>query len=194
MTNVNNLTYSANGLKLTEEFESLSLNAYQDGTGVWTNGDGNTHNVTPGSTITAAQATSDLAANVEGAAYVVNTVVTTPLNQNQFDALVDFVFNLGSGNFQSSTLLRKLNNNDFVGASQEFPKWNHAGGVVVDGLTRRRLAEQVLFNTPTVVNQQPTAPVVSAGIPPNSGDPQPSVTEVISNAENWLSNLQDKLP
>ena len=194
MTNVNNLTYSANGLKLTEEFESLSLNAYQDGTGVWTNGDGNTHNVTPGSTITAAQATSDLAATVEGAAYVVNTVVTTPLNQNQFDALVDFVFNLGSGNFQSSTLLRKLNNNDFVGASQEFPKWNHAGGVVVDGLTRRRLAEQVLFNTPTVVNQQPTAPVVSAGIPPNSGDPQPSVTEVISNAENWLSNLQDKLP
>lgn len=197
MSNVNNLTYSATGLKLTEEFEGFSLNAYQDSAGVWTNGYGNTHNVTPGSTITMAQAISDLASNIKGAEYVVNTVVTTPLNQNQFDALVDFVFNLGSGNFQSSTLLRKLNNNDFVGCSQEFPKWNHAGGVVVDGLTRRRVAEQVLFNTPyTPVAPvvQPSSTVVHTGIVSELTDPQPSVTEVVVNAENWLSNLQDKLP
>jgi lysozyme len=145
--NVNNLTYSPNGFKLTEQFEGLQLKAYQDIAGIWTNGYGNTHNVVPGSTITMEQAVSDLASNIEGAEFVVNRVVTVPLTQNQFDALVDFVFNLGSGNFQSSTLLRLLNQKNYVGASQEFPKWNHSGGHIVEGLTRRRLAEQALFNS-----------------------------------------------
>jgi lysozyme len=144
---MNNLTYSPNGFKLTEQFEGLSLKAYQDVAGVWTNGYGNTHGVVPGSTITLQEATDQLASNIEGAEYVVNHVVIVPLTQNQFDALVDFVFNLGSGNFQSSTLLRKLNAGDYAGASAEFPKWNHSGGQVVAGLTRRRLAEQALFNT-----------------------------------------------
>lgn len=144
---VNKLTYSEAGFALTEQFEGLSLKAYQDVVGVWTNGYGNTHNVIPGSTITLAQANSDLMSDLEGAEYVVNTVVTVPLTQNQFDALVDFVFNLGSGNFQSSTLLRKINAGDYSGAASEFPKWNHAGGVVVSGLTKRRLAEQALFNS-----------------------------------------------
>jgi len=141
------MQYSPNGLKLTEQFEGLSLTAYQDVAGIWTNGYGNTHNVVPGSTITLEQAQSDLMSNISGAVYVVNKVVHVPLTQNQFDALVDFVFNLGSGSFQSSTLLRKLNAKDYAGAAAEFPKWNHAGGVVVDGLTRRRLAEQALFNS-----------------------------------------------
>ncbi len=145
--NVNKLAYSEQGYSLTEQFEGLSLKAYQDSAGVWTNGYGNTHNVVPGSTITLAQANTDLMSNITGAEYVVNTVVTVPLTQNQFDALVDFVFNLGSGNFQSSTLLRKINAGDMAGAAAEFPKWNHAGGVVVNGLTRRRLAEQALFNS-----------------------------------------------
>jgi lysozyme len=145
--NINNLTYSPNGFKLTEQFEGLQLTAYKDVAGVWTDGYGNTHHVVPGSTITMEQAVSDLASNIEGAEFVVNRVVTVPLTQNQFDALVDFVFNLGSANFQSSTLLRLLNGGNYSGASQEFPKWNHAGGVVVDGLTRRRLAEQALFNS-----------------------------------------------
>ncbi len=147
MNNVNNLTYSPNGFKLTEQFEGLSLQAYKDVAGVWTNGYGNTHGVVPGTTITLQQAQDDLASNIEGAEYVVNRVVVVPLTQNQFDALVDFVFNLGSGNFQSSTLLRKLNAGDYTGAAAEFPKWNHSNGVEVAGLTRRRLAEQQLFNT-----------------------------------------------
>jgi len=146
MTKVNNLTYSSNGFKLTEQFEGLSLQTYQDIAGIWTNGYGNTHGVVPGSIITLQQAKNDLASNVEGAEYVVNTVVTVPLTQNQFDALVDFVFNLGSGNFQSSTLLRKLNAGDYAGAGAQFPLWNHSGGHIVDGLTKRRLAEQQLFN------------------------------------------------
>ena len=144
---VNNLTYSPAGFKLTEQFEGLSLQAYKDIAGVWTNGYGNTHGVVQGTTITLEQAISDLASNIEGSEFVVNKVVAVPLTQNQFDALVDFVFNLGSGNFQSSTLLRKLNAGDYAGAAVEFPKWNHSNGVVVDGLTRRRLAEQSLFNS-----------------------------------------------
>lgn len=144
--NVNNLTYSPNGFKLTEQFEGLQLTPYKDVAGVWTDGYGNTHGVVPGVSITPEKAQADLASNIEGAEFVVNRVVTVPLTQNQFDALVDFVFNLGSGNFQSSTLLRLLNGGNYSGASQEFPKWNHAGGVVVEGLTRRRLAEQALFN------------------------------------------------
>lgn len=146
-TNVNNLTYSPAGFKLTEQFEGLALQAYQDIAGVWTNGFGNTHHVTPGTSITLQQAQDDLASNIEGAEYVVNRVVVVPLTQNQFDALVDFVFNLGSGNFQSSTLLRLLNQGNYVGAANEFPKWNHSNGQVVAGLTRRRLAEQSLFNS-----------------------------------------------
>lgn len=141
------MKYSPKGMALTEQFEGLSLTAYKDIVGVWTNGYGNTHNVVPDSTITMDQAIRDLADNISGSEYVVNKVVTVPLTQGQFDACVDFVFNLGSGSFQSSTLLRKLNNKDYLGASTEFPKWNHAGGVEVAGLTRRRLAEQQLFNS-----------------------------------------------
>lgn len=141
------MKYSDKGMALTESFEGLSLTAYTDIVGVWTNGYGNTHGVVPGSTITQEQATNDLADNIAGAEYVVNKVVTVPLTQGQYDACVDFVYNLGSGSFQTSTLLRKLNNKDYAGASAEFPKWNHAGGVEVAGLTRRRLAEQQLFNS-----------------------------------------------
>lgn len=144
---VNNLTYSPAGFQLTKKFEGCSLQAYQDIAGVWTNGYGNTHGVVPGSTITLDQAQDDLASNIRGSEYVVNRVVVVPLTQNQFDALVDFVYNLGAGNFQGSTLLRLLNSGDYVGASNEFPKWNHSGGHIIDGLTRRRLAEQALFNS-----------------------------------------------
>lgn len=124
-----------------------NLTAYQDVVGVWTNGWGNTHNVVPGSTITYEQATADLVSNISSAVDAVNELVTVPLTQNQFDALVDFTYNLGTGSLKSSTLLHKLNAKDYVGASQQFPLWNKAGGKPVTGLTNRRLAEQRLFNT-----------------------------------------------
>lgn len=141
------MNMSDNGLQLTESFEGLRLTAYQDVVGVWSNGYGNTHGVIPGSTITLDQAVADLRNNIAGAEQVVTQHVQVPLTQNQFDALVDFVFNLGAGAFISSTLLRKLNAKDYAGASLEFPKWDHAGGVEVAGLLRRRVAEQQLFNT-----------------------------------------------
>ncbi len=75
----------------------------------------------------------------------INRLVKVFINQNQFDALISFVYNLGAGNLQASTLLRKLNNLDFLGAADEFPKWRKAGGRVLQGLVRRRLAERSLF-------------------------------------------------
>lgn len=82
----------------------------------------------------------------------VKKYVKVPLNENQYAALVSFVFNLGAGNFAKSTLLKKINAKDFKGAVGEFAKWNKAGGKVLKGLTRRRAAEAALFKKPTTAS------------------------------------------
>jgi lysozyme len=145
---VNNLTYSGNGLALTEQFEGCRLTAYQDQVGVWTIGYGHTGpDVTPELTITHDHAQVLLAHDVGSAADCVNNVVTIDLTQAEFDALVDFVFNLGAGAFTGSTLLRDLNAGDFAAAAPQFDVWDHAGGAVVAGLLRRRQAETAMFDT-----------------------------------------------
>jgi lysozyme len=145
---INNLTYSGNGLSLTEQFEGCNLNAYQDQVGVWTIGYGHTGaDVTPGLTITQDQAQDLLAQDVGKAAACVNNTVTVELSQDEYDALVDFVFNLGVGAFTGSTLLRDLNAGDISDAATQFDAWDHAGGNVVAGLLRRREAETALFST-----------------------------------------------
>jgi lysozyme len=73
-------------------------------------------------------------------------MVTTPLSQNQFDALVSWVYNLGGGNLKASTLLKVLNSGDFNGVPAQLMRWNKAGGKVLEGLTRRRQAEADLFS------------------------------------------------
>ena len=75
----------------------------------------------------------------------VNESVTVPLTQNQFDALVSLTYNIGSGAFNNSTLLKKLNKGDYQGAADQFLVWNKAGGKVMKGLVRRREAERALF-------------------------------------------------
>lgn len=77
----------------------------------------------------------------------VNDLVTVPINQDQFDALVSFAFNLGAASLKSSTLLKKLNAKDYAGAAQEFQRWNKAKGKVLPGLTRRRACEALLFQS-----------------------------------------------
>jgi lysozyme len=144
---LNNLTYSGTGLSLTEQFEGCRLTAYQDQVGVWTIGYGHTGpDVVAGLTITQAQAEAYLAADVQSAAACVNRAVTVPLSQEEFDALVDFVFNLGSGSFEGSTLLQLLNAGNMAAAAEQFNRWDRAGGAVVAGLLRRRQAETALFN------------------------------------------------
>lgn len=143
---MNDFTYSKNGEQLTESFEGCQLTAYQDIRGVWTIGYGHTGaDVYAGLTITQDEAATLLIHDMARAELAVNTYVDAPINQAEFDALVDFVFNVGANAFKGSTLLRLLNANDYAGAAGEFDKWDHAAGQVVAGLLRRRQAEAAEF-------------------------------------------------
>jgi len=139
------MKYSSGGLHLTEQFEGCRLKAYQDSKGVWTIGYGHTQYVTPGLTCTQEQADTWLMEDIAWAETEVNRLVHVPLTQNEFDALVDFTFNCGAGNFAHSTLLVLLNHNDHVKAASEFQKWDRCGGVALPGLLKRRKAEAAMF-------------------------------------------------
>ena len=150
--NINKL--GNNGLQLIKSFEGFRANPYLDSVKIPTIGYGTI--LYPSgikvsmadSTITEALAEHYLAFEINQKTAGVENMVTGSVNQNQFDALVSFAYNLGLSALHGSTLLRLVNQGDFVNAAHEFTKWDHAGGVQVAGLTRRRLAEQQLFLTP----------------------------------------------
>ena len=140
------LHFGEAGFDLVRRSEGCRLTAYRDIVGVLTVGYGHTgSDVVEGMTITQDQADQMLRYDCQFSEMAVKRLVAVELNQEQYDALVDFVFNCGVGAFQKSTLLRRLNRGDYDGAAEEFPKWNQAGGVVVQGLVKRRRAEQQLF-------------------------------------------------
>jgi lysozyme len=143
------MEYSKNGLHLTESFEGVRLSAYPDpatGGDPWTIGYGHTgSDVYTGLTITQEQAEELLMKDVQKAVVAVNAKVTTEITQEEFDALVDFTFNCGAGNFSNSTLLKKVNARDFENAALEFEKWDMAAGKHMAGLLRRRHAEAQEF-------------------------------------------------
>ena len=130
------------GEKLIKAFEGLHLKAYLCPAKVWTIGWGSTKGVTPSMVITEAEAQERFIADCIKAE---RNLVGVTLNQNQRDALISFVFNLGSGAFERSTLKMKLKRGDYNAASKEFPKWCYAKGVKLKGLTLRREAERQLF-------------------------------------------------
>ena len=147
---------SENGIELVKAFEGLhkvksdgSVRSYRCPAGRWTIGYGHTHGVRSGETITPEEAEDLLRKDLQDCEAVVERMVKVDLTQNQFDALVSFVFNLGQGNFGSSTLLRKLNRGEYESAAEEFIRWNKArvdGELkALPGLTRRRTAEAALF-------------------------------------------------
>ncbi|MFV3380265.1 lysozyme [Pseudomonas sp. NY15354] len=136
---------SQRGLSLIKSFEGLRLQAYQDAVGVWTIGYGATRGVKAGMSISKEQAERMLLNDVQRFEPEVERLVTVPLSQNQWDALVSFAYNLGSANLESSTLRRLLNSGDYAAAADQFPRWNKAGGKVLAGLARRREAERALF-------------------------------------------------
>lgn len=140
------MNYSAEGLKLTERFEGCKLEAYLDSVGVPTIGYGHTRGVKMGTTCTQEQAEKWLSEDIQAAVDGVNKLVKVAITQGQFDALVDFAFNLGVGALGKSTLLRLTNAGDFKAASPEFLRWNKAGGKELAGLTKRREAERRLFD------------------------------------------------
>jgi lysozyme len=143
------MTTSNRGIELIKAHEGFRPRAYLCPAGVWTIGYGHTGGVKSGDVITADQGESFLRSDISSAERVV-VAAGLRLTQNQFDALVSFVFNVGAGNFNRSTLLRlaKANVNDPAIAA-EFAKWNKAtvNGVlkVLPGLTRRRAEEADLY-------------------------------------------------
>jgi lysozyme len=132
-------------LDIIKEYEGLRLKAYQDTGGVWTIGYGHTLYVKEGDECTLEQAESWLEDEAMEAYMAVLTFTGPILTMNMRDALTSFVYNVGIQAFKDSTLLKKLNNNDFWGALMEFPRWNKDNGVEQLGLTKRRIKEQHLF-------------------------------------------------
>ncbi len=133
------------GLALIRQFEGLRLLAYKCAAGVWTIGYGSTAGVKPGQSITAERAEELLREDVARFEAAVSRLVTVPLSQGQFDALVSFAFNLGAKALEKSTLLRLLNAGDYSGAAAQFDRWVYASGKKLSGLVKRRAAERALF-------------------------------------------------
>ena len=142
---------SAQGLAFIQEQEGYSDAVYLDIAGNPTGGWG--HLLSPeenekwpvGTELSQADWLQILEADVESSENAVNQLVSVPLSQSQFDALVDFTFNLGSGALEKSTLLADLNEGRYNAAAAQIPLWDHAGGKVVKDLEDRRLAEQKMF-------------------------------------------------
>jgi lysozyme len=150
-------TLSPKGEALIKSFESCmravpaGFQAYFDPVHVLTIGWGHTnHNgrqFDVSSIWTQAECDAEFDSDMAVFVAAVNRLVIVPLNQDQFDALVSFTFNVGETNFRASTLLKKLNAGDYVGAAQEFQRWNKADGKILPGLTRRRACEALLFQS-----------------------------------------------
>lgn len=136
---------SAEGISLIKKFEGCELYAYQCSAGVWTIGYGHTKDVEPGMQITQEDAEEMLVEELHEYENYINKYVTAPLSQNQFDAMVSWVYNLGPANLKASTLLKVLNAEDYDGVPAQIKRWNKAGGEILDGLIRRREAEARLF-------------------------------------------------
>ena len=138
---------STAGLALVKQSEGFRTAAYKDTAGLLTIGYG--HRILPGESfppeLSRARAEALLLSDLAQVEQQVARLVQVPLSQGQFDALVDFVFNLGSGRLEESTLLKRLNAKQYAEAASELLKWDHDGTKVVPGLKTRREAELRLF-------------------------------------------------
>lgn len=152
----NNKKISNNGLKFIADHEGMILNLYNDPANHATIGVGHLvhHGSINGSEpeefkcgITKERAMEILRSDVITAENTVNKLVKVSLNQNQFDALVSFVFNIGETQFSSSTLLVKLNNKDYQAVPSELNRWVHGDGKKLPGLINRRRDEGNLFQS-----------------------------------------------
>lgn len=144
------MNISAAGINLIKEYEGVRLKSYKCPAGVWTVGVGHTSaagapEVKPGMTITETEALKILRNDLKKFEASIDSMVRVPLKQNQYDALCSFIFNVGAGAFQKSTLLRKLNAGDYAAVPQELMKWTKAGGKELPGLVRRRRAEAAMW-------------------------------------------------
>ena len=134
---------------IEKENEGCRLIAYRDSVNVLTIGYGHTKNVRAGQTCTQDQADEWLIDDLHDALMFVGHAVTVPLTDKQLSALVDFVFNVGGRNFAGSTLLKLLNEGNYDEVAEQFGRWNHAGGLTLVGLTKRRAQEAAMFKSGT---------------------------------------------
>lgn len=180
------------GIGLIQSFESLRLKKYKDSAGLWTVGWG--HLIKPGETlnqVTRQQADELFLDDLEEAQDAVRSLVTKPLTDNQYAALVSFVFNVGTGAFRRSTLLRKLNTGDYKGAAVQFGAWVNAGKQKrVRGLIRRRAAERELFETP---DDAPAMPLISRVSVPDE-DMRAAESEAVTPSPDALAREQQPAP
>lgn len=137
---------------LIRRFEGFRNRAYQCSAGVWTVGYGHTRNVSQSMVVTVSQAEEFLQQDVVECEMFLNRTVKVPLTQQQFDALVSFVFNIGGRNFQKSRLLSFLNDSQYDKVPMQMLQWCHCKGKVLTGLKRRREAEATLFKNGTIKN------------------------------------------
>ena len=182
---------SASGRKAIMRHEGVRLTAYPDPATKgepFTIGVGHTSaagapKVTKGMIITEDECDEILSRDLATFEAAVEKAVTVPLNQNQFDALVSFTFNVGAGNLQKSTLLKRLNQGDYRGAAEQFGAWNKAAGKVMKGLVTRRADERALFLRPVAANTTDAVPVED--LPTK---PAPTLTEELPTTPSiWPS-------
>ena len=144
---------SQKGKDLIMKFEGLKLTAYQDSVGIWTIGYGNTYYennvaVKKGDVITHNRAIELFNLIVKKFEVGVDELVASNVNQNQFDAMVSLAYNIGINNFKNSSLLKMVNNGPSNSSIYlQFLRWNKAKGKVIEGLTRRRIAESNLYKS-----------------------------------------------
>ena len=135
--------------ELIKDFEGFREIAYKCPAGVWTYGYGWTHGVKEGDTITEEKASELVEQEVikiaEQVKDVLSEEVFAKLTENQVCALIDFVYNLGLGNFKESTLCKMIKNGQIMEAGNQFERWVKAGGKVLPGLVKRREAEKELW-------------------------------------------------
>lgn len=151
-------------IDLVKEFEGLRTKAYKDSAGIWTIGYGTTARAglgidpVEGMEITEAEAEYYLQKGLEKFSTEIAGVFTRPINENQFGACVSLAYNIGSGAFKRSSVVRNFNSGDTKKAADSILMWNKSGGVILNGLKRRREAERALFLTPVRIDESPVAP------------------------------------
>ena len=144
---------SPQGLAIIKKFEGFRAKPYRCPAGVATIGYGSTYYADgrpvkmTDAPITEAQAQELLQATLAKYEACVSGAVKMPINQNQFDALVSFTYNVGCSAFRNSTLLRQFNQGYTPQAAEQFARWNRGGGKVLPGLVARRAAERALFES-----------------------------------------------
>ena len=141
----NNMKISQEGIALIKKFEGCKLESYLCAANVPTIGYGSTKGIEMGMNISQERAEELLSKDLKVYEDAVNKAVELPLHQHQFDALVSWTFNLGGANLNTSTMLKVLNKGAYEDVPAQIKRWNKAGGKVLEGLTRRRLAESLLF-------------------------------------------------